>query len=165
VKRLGAICCALTVLLSAATPASGYYHFLHFRQTESGLVGVPERFDRAALVDGTVYFYVSSHQRPRLQANDSFDGLVSQVRQALATWDAVPTSSLRVGFGGVLDGPLEGSTPCATRPAPTGCSRRLALSSTAKSGQATPSGFFAPVWMRFTRLCSLPWSSSKERWA
>jgi len=113
VKRFAAICCAAAVLLSVAPPASGYYHFLHFRQSESGLRGVPERFDRAALVDDTVYFYVSSQQRPRLQANDSFDGLVSQVRQALATWDAVPTSSLRVGFGGVLDGPLEGSTPAA----------------------------------------------------
>jgi uncharacterized protein (TIGR03437 family) len=113
VKRLAAICCAVAALLSVATPASGYYHFLHFRQTDSGLRGVPERFDREALVDDTVYFYVSSQQRPRLQANDSFEGLVSQVRQALATWDAVPTSSLRVGFGGVLDGPLEGSTPAA----------------------------------------------------
>lgn len=112
-KRLASICCAAAVLLSFATSASGYYHFLHFRQTEDGLRGVPERFDRAALVDDTVYFYVSSQQRPRLQANDSYEGLVSQVRQALATWDAVPTSSLRVGFGGVLDGPLEGSTPAA----------------------------------------------------
>ena len=109
-KRLAAICCAVTALLSTATPASGYYHFLHFRQTETGLRGIPERFDREALVDDTVYFYVSSQQWPRLQANDSFEGLVSQVRQALATWDAVPTSSLRVGFGGVLDGPLEGAT-------------------------------------------------------
>lgn len=110
-KRLAAICCAVTALLSIATPARGYYHFLQFRQTETGLRGIPERFDREALVDDTVYFYVSSPERPRLQANDSFDGLVSQVRQALATWDAVPTSTLRVGFGGVLDGPLEGSTP------------------------------------------------------
>ena len=110
-KRLTAVCCAAAALLSVATPASGYYHFLHFWQTESGLRGIPERFDREALVDGTVYFYVSAQQRPRLQANDSFEGLVSQVRQALATWDAVPTSSLRVGFGGVLDGPLEVSTP------------------------------------------------------
>lgn len=111
-KRLAAICCT-AALLSIAAPANGYYHFLHFRQTENGLRGIPERFDRAALVDDTVYFYVSSQQRPRLQANDSFEGLVSQVRQALATWDAVPTSSLRVGFGGVLDGPLEGATPAA----------------------------------------------------
>ncbi len=107
------MCCAAAALLSLSPPASGYYHFLHFRQTENGLRGIPERFDRAALVDDTVYFYVSSQQRPRLQANDSFEGLVSQVRQALATWDAVPTSSLRVGFGGVLDGPLQGSTPAA----------------------------------------------------
>lgn len=110
-KRAAAICCAAAALLSVTTPANGYYHFLHFRQTESGLRGVPARFDLNALVDDTVYFYVSAQQLPRLQANDSFEGLVSQVRQALATWDAVPTSSLRVGFGGVLDGPLEGSTP------------------------------------------------------
>ena len=88
--------------------ASGYYHF--WRSSADGKPLV-ERFDPSALLDGTVRFYVSAEQRPRLESNDSFEGVVSQVRQALAAWDAVPTSSLRVGFGGVLDGPLPGSTP------------------------------------------------------
>ena len=104
---------AAAATLSIATSASGYYHFLHFQQTEDGLRAIPERFDRDALVDDMVYFYVSAEQRPQMQENDSFNGLVSQVRQALATWDAVPTSHLRVGFGGVVDGPLQGSAPAA----------------------------------------------------
>ncbi len=98
---------ALAVGLGAST-ASGYYHF--WRLTDDGRQ-LPERFDQAALLDGAVRFYLSAEQRPRLESNDSFEGVVSQVRQALAAWDAAPTSSLRVGFGGVLDGPLNGSTP------------------------------------------------------
>jgi hypothetical protein len=104
---------AAAAMLSIVTSAPGYYHFLHLQQTEDGLRAIPERFDRESLVDDTVYFYVSAEQRPQMQENDSFNGLVSQVRQALATWDAVPTSHLRVGFGGVVDGPLQGSAPAA----------------------------------------------------
>ncbi len=90
--------------------ASAYYHF--WRISDSGRPLV-EKFDVSALLDNTVRFYLSAEQRPQLESNDSFEGVVSQVRQALAAWNAVPTSALRVGFGGVLDGPLPGSTPAA----------------------------------------------------
>ena len=61
---------AAAAMLSIATSASGYYHFLHFQQTEDGLRSIPERFDRDALVDDTVYFYVSAEQRPQMQENE-----------------------------------------------------------------------------------------------
>ncbi len=88
---------------------TGYYHFL--TETSSGSI-IPHKFDLDQLVDSTVYFYVSS-TRPKLPSNDSYEALISQVRQALAVWDAVPTSALGVRFGGITDGILASTTPSA----------------------------------------------------
>lgn len=92
-----------------AAQASGYYHFLHVSRGITGLQAIPERFDLDALPDETVYFYLSS-ERPKLPANDTYEGFVSQVRQALGVWDSVATSRLRVAYGGLTDGALPGET-------------------------------------------------------
>lgn len=98
---------ALLLLPLAALCSSAYYHFVHFRQGAR----VVERYDLEELVDSTVDFYVSLEQAPRLASNDSFEGVLSQVRQALAVWDAPPTSALRVRFGGVVESNLPGGSP------------------------------------------------------
>ncbi len=99
----------LALLLGGASMLTGYYHFL--TETSSGSI-IPHKFDLDQLVDSTVYFYVSS-TRPKLPSNDSYEALISQVRQALAVWDAVPTSALGVRFGGITDGILASTTPSA----------------------------------------------------
>ena len=101
---------AFAGLLIAAIPAAGYYHFLHYVDGPAGRAAIPEKFDLNALVDGTVYFHVSSAS-PRLAANDSYEGLVSQIRQALAVWNSVPTSSLRVAYAGTSDAPSLSRSP------------------------------------------------------
>ena len=94
--------------LLAAAPAFSYYHFVHFVDGRR----LVERFDLGALTDGVVSFYVSS-ERPNLIEGDSYEGLLSQVRQALAVWDGAPGSALGVRFGGVTEGPLPGNAPAA----------------------------------------------------
>lgn len=93
--------------LLAAAGAQAYYHFVHFADGRRHV----ERFDVASLPDSRVDFYLSLAERPQIAANDSLTGLISQVRHALAVWDSVPVSSLRVGFGGVIGGELPGSAP------------------------------------------------------
>ncbi len=105
---------AALLALAAATwiaPAPAYYHYVRFVDTADGRARTVEKFDLDALLDGRVDFFVSRQRLPVLAGNDSFDGVLSQVRQALAVWDAVPTSALRVGFGGVVDGPAPGNAP------------------------------------------------------
>lgn len=98
---------ALFLLPLVALCSSAYYHFVHFQGGER----IVERYDLAELTDSTLDFYVSLQQMPRLASNDSFEGVLSQVRQALAVWDSAPTSALRIRFGGVVEGNLPGSGP------------------------------------------------------
>jgi uncharacterized protein (TIGR03437 family) len=101
----------LVLLALAAGSAAGYYHFVHYASPTGPFTPIYEKFDLSALLNRTLYFYVSE-ERPALAASDSYESLIGQVRQALAAWNAVPTSELRVAYGGVatLDG-LEVNTP------------------------------------------------------
>ena len=100
---------AISLFLTASV-APAYYHFVHYRTDAGRIQAIIEKFDRNSLVDDTVYFFVSD-QAPRLAENDSFVGLLSQVRQALSVWNSVPTSALRVAYGGISETPLPSRTP------------------------------------------------------
>jgi uncharacterized protein (TIGR03437 family) len=93
--------CVVLLWLAAAT-SYAYTHFVHYREGQ-GFRPIVEKFDLAELVDHRVYFYVNQNG-PKLAANDSFEALVSHVRQALSVWDAVPSSTLRVAYGGLTEG-------------------------------------------------------------
>ena len=102
---------ACLVLAGLAVPRiQGYYHFVHYGSITTAAEAAIEKFDRTALLDDTVYFYVSN-QQPALAANDSYEALISQVRQALAVWNNVPSSALRVRYGGISDGELRSQSP------------------------------------------------------
>ena len=90
------------LLMLAAATSHAYTHFVHYREGQ-GFEPIVEKFDLAELVDQKVYFYVNQ-DGPKLAANDSYEALISQARQALSVWDAVPTSSLRVAYGGLTEG-------------------------------------------------------------
>ena len=102
---------ACLVLAGLAAPrVKGYYHFVHYGLSATAAEAAIEKFDRTALLDDTVYFYVSN-QEPALAANDSYEALVSQIRQALAVWNNVPSSWLRVAYGGISDGEPSAQSP------------------------------------------------------
>lgn len=88
------------MMLAAAAGAHAYHHFVHYPSRLGPYTAVYEKFDLAALVNKTVYFYVSE-DRPQLAPSDSYEALIGQVRQALAVWNGVTTSELRVAYGGV----------------------------------------------------------------
>jgi uncharacterized protein (TIGR03437 family) len=87
------------VALVAGLPASapGYYHFIQYL---NGL-SVPEKFDLTALPSQTVTFYVSEDGPTIYSQNDTFNSVLSQIRQATGVWNGVSSSALRVAFGGM----------------------------------------------------------------
>ena len=107
---LSCVLACLVLVGLASQRVNGYYHFVHYGPNATVAEAVIEKFDRSALLDDTVYFYVSN-QRPALAANDSYEALVSQVRQALSVWNNVPSSALRVQYGGISDGELRAQSP------------------------------------------------------
>ena len=100
----------LVVLVVLPSGSFGYYHFVHYPSASPPFTRVIEKFDLGSLIDGTVYFYVS-RGGPRLPTNDSYEALVSQVRQALSVWDSVPSSELRVAYGGISEGLSDTGAP------------------------------------------------------
>jgi uncharacterized protein (TIGR03437 family) len=98
------------LLLGLAATSYAYTHFVHYREGQGFQRPIVEKFDLAALVDQRVYFYVAK-DGPKLAPNDSFEALVSHVRQALAVWDSVPSSRLRVAYGGLTEGLPDSGPP------------------------------------------------------
>ncbi|MBZ5617714.1 MAG: IPT/TIG domain-containing protein [Acidobacteriia bacterium] len=106
---------AVAVILG--TPSEAYYQYIHFGSRTGPFNPIYEKFDLNALTmtNKTVSFFVSDQSPAVYAPNDSFGSVLSQVKQALATWNGVSSSDLRVAFGG-----LESYTPNPTTAAPGG---------------------------------------------
>src|SRR5215475_6353415 len=89
-----------------AVPAHAYYHYVHFGSRTGPFTPQYEKFNVK-----TVTFFASD-QGPSVYApNDTFGSLLGQVKQALAAWDSVSTSDLRVGFGGLENANQPSTSP------------------------------------------------------
>jgi uncharacterized protein (TIGR03437 family) len=90
---------AAAALLS--TPAEAYYHYLHFSDRSTPFNPIPAAFDLSRLPDKTVIFTAADGGPANYGTNDTFGAVLSQVKQAAAAWNSLPSSDLRVVFGGV----------------------------------------------------------------
>jgi uncharacterized protein (TIGR03437 family) len=91
---------ALAALL--ATPASAYYHYVHYTTRTGPFTTVlQEKFNLSQLPNSTLTFFVSDQGPAVYAAGDSFGSLLGQVKQAVAAWDSIATSNLRLAFGGL----------------------------------------------------------------
>lgn len=89
-----------TALLALAPGASGYYFFVEYLSRSEPFEPVYWKFDLNALTNKTVPVLISG-EGPSAQApGDSFAALASQIQLAARTWNDVPSSALRVSFGG-----------------------------------------------------------------
>jgi len=102
-KRLALI----AALAAAAAPAPAYYHFIHYLNG----VRAPEKFDLSALPNKAVTIFVSENGPQIYSQTDSFNSVLSQIRQATLVWNGVSASGLRVAFGGLENGATPQNTP------------------------------------------------------
>jgi uncharacterized protein (TIGR03437 family) len=110
----GLVWTGLSVFL-LATAAQANFHYVHYTGRNAPFTPIFEKYNLAALPNNTLTFFVSDQGPSAFAANDSFGSVLSQIKQALAAWNAVPTSDLRVAFGG-----LEMYTPSPSVTAPGG---------------------------------------------
>ena len=89
-----------SVLLAAATLASGHYSFVAYNTRNGTFTPVNRKFDLAALPGRTVQFFISD-ATPQLLPGDSIASLHSQIRLAAKVWNDVDSSDLRIAFGGI----------------------------------------------------------------
>jgi uncharacterized protein (TIGR03437 family) len=88
------------LLLSLAAAGQAYYHFVHYQSRFGPWTAIPEKFDLNALLNKTVYYVVSETGPAQLAPGDTMNALVSQIRLAASSWNAVETSELKLAFGG-----------------------------------------------------------------
>jgi hypothetical protein len=96
----------------AASMASGYYHWTYFAGRSAPFNPITAKFDISALPNSTVSYFISDQQPAPLMPGDSYTAVVSQIRSAADVWNHVPSSALRVTFGGISTvGAIAQSTP------------------------------------------------------
>jgi hypothetical protein len=99
------------LLLAAASAAPAYYHFVHYLTRTGPYTPIYERFDLASLPNQTLPFFISEDGPTQFAPGDSFNSVISQIRAAALVWNSVPTSELKLAFGGL-------HTPGATMNSP-----------------------------------------------
>src|SRR3984957_9844276 len=90
---------AMAVLLGV--PAQAYYHYVYYQSRLAPFNPLRAQFNLAALPNNTVAFYVSDSGPSVYYPNDSFGSVLGEIKQALAVWNSVSSSNLRVAFGGL----------------------------------------------------------------
>jgi uncharacterized protein (TIGR03437 family) len=90
----------LALLLLLATTTTAAYHFVRYSSRFGYQQPIYERFDLNSLINKTVPFFLVSDGQEKLPAGDNSSALMSQILLAARTWSEVPTSELRLAFGG-----------------------------------------------------------------
>ncbi len=87
-------------LLLLAAAASASYHYVRYSNALGYQRPIYERFDLNALVNRTVPFFIVGDGLERVAEGDNRTALMSQILAAGRAWNDVPTSELRLAFGG-----------------------------------------------------------------
>jgi len=103
---LGRVLSIAVAVLLLVTPSRAYYQYIHYAGRTAPFAPIYEKYDLYSggptmLPNKTVTFFVSDQSPTTYGPNDSFPAVLSQVKQAIAEWNAVTSSDLRVAFGGV----------------------------------------------------------------
>ncbi|MEJ5369886.1 MAG: matrixin family metalloprotease [Bryobacteraceae bacterium] len=95
---------AAASLLLGACPALAYYHFVRYASSTPPFTPIYARFDLRNLPGKTVPYFIALNGPLQLAEGDSETALISQIRAAANVWNTVPTSEIRLAFGGFRDG-------------------------------------------------------------
>ena len=98
-------------LLAGAGISPAYYHFIRYNTRTGPFTPIYEKFDLNALPNKTVTYFISAQAQLQLAPNDSYSGVVSQIRAAAKVWNDVGTSDLRLSYGGTITPGTPGSAP------------------------------------------------------
>ena len=108
--RIGRVAAVAIAVALMGTPAEAYYHYVHYFQN-APYTPVQEKFNLAALPNNTVTFFVTDSGPAVLAPNDNLGSILGQVQTALAAWNSVASSNLRVAFGGTETPGQNSNTP------------------------------------------------------
>ena len=108
--RIGRVAAVAAAAALMGTPAEAYYHYVHYLRN-APYTPVQEKFNLAALPNNTVTFFVTDSGPAVLAPNDNLGSILGEVKTALAAWNSVASSNLRVAFGGTETPGQNSNTP------------------------------------------------------
>ena len=98
----------LTLFLSlvvVSSMASAHYNWIFFAGDSAPFTPIPAKLDLTSLPTknslSTISFFISNQGPSVMMPGDTFPALVNQIRAAANVWNQVPTSSVRLAFGGM----------------------------------------------------------------
>jgi len=105
---------ALTLAAAAAALApfaSAYYYWVYFATRTGPFVQVPARFDVNSLPNNTVTYLIANQGPATMVPGDTFLAVISQIRAAANVWSRLPSSGIRLAFGGLSSFTTASSSP------------------------------------------------------
>jgi hypothetical protein len=87
-------------LAAVSSVASGYAHWVFFSSRSAPFTPVPAIFNLTSLPNNTVSYFISDQGPGPLMPGDSEANIVSQIQAAANVWNQVPSSTIRIAFGG-----------------------------------------------------------------
>lgn len=107
-KRVLSMAALLTALSSVA---SGYYHFVYFPSHTGPFNPINLQFDLTQLSNNTVYYFISDQGPNVFVPGDSFTAVISELQLAAQSWNNIPSSQIKLAYGGLEDAATQQSTP------------------------------------------------------
>ncbi|MGO9009155.1 MAG: IPT/TIG domain-containing protein [Bryobacteraceae bacterium] len=92
---------AAAAALAMVAPLEAYYHYTFYSSHSAPFTAVRGRFDLTSLTNNTLNVFVSDAGPSNYAANDTFGSVLGEVQQAVAAWNTVPNSALRLNFAGL----------------------------------------------------------------
>jgi uncharacterized protein (TIGR03437 family) len=92
---------AAAALLAISAPVEAYYHYTFYYSRSAPFTPIRARFNLAALTNNTLNVFVGDSGPINYAANDTFGSVLGEVKQAVAAWNTVPASALRLNFAGL----------------------------------------------------------------
>jgi hypothetical protein len=105
------VLCMATALTALSSIASGYYHFVYFPSRSAPFNPINLQFDLTKLNNNTVYYFISDQGPDVFVPGDSFTAVISELQLAAQAWNNVPSSQIKLAYGGLENSATQQSTP------------------------------------------------------
>ncbi len=99
------------LLTALSSIASGYYHFVYFPSHTGPFNPINLQFDLSQLSNNTVYYFISDQGPNVFVPGDSVTAVISELQLAAQAWNNVPSSQIKLAYGGLEDAATQQSTP------------------------------------------------------
>jgi hypothetical protein len=102
-RHFGLTLALAAMLLAGLQEASGYAHFVRYMVQNGRNEAVLTRFDLRSVPGKRIPYFIDRNGPEAMVEGDTKLAVFSQIQSAAEVWNSVPTSELRLTFGGLIE--------------------------------------------------------------